>query len=161
MLCKTCGTPFEPKPWPTTKHIYCSVACIKRAWYERNKARVNAQAKQWCRDNPEKRLEVQQRWNAKAATKAYKRAWQKAHYAEWYARIKAEGGMTFAQEPSSAKFDGMPRSAIAAGVVDFILPPAEIARQVIKDPIKSVYFHVGPAQKACHMRSTAGFPATG
>ena len=45
--------------------------------------------------------------------------------------IKAEGGMTFAQEPRSAKFDGMPRSAIAAGVVDFVLPPAEIARQVI------------------------------
>ena len=45
--------------------------------------------------------------------------------------IKAEGGMTFAQEPSSAKFDGMPRSAIAAGVVDFVLPPAKIARQVI------------------------------
>src|SRR5207248_11503781 len=37
--------------------------------------------------------------------------------------VKAEGGVTFAQEPSSAKFDGMPRSAIAAGVVDFVLPP--------------------------------------
>jgi hypothetical protein len=28
--------------------------------------------------------------------------------------VKAESGITFAQEPSSAKFDGMPRSAIAA-----------------------------------------------
>lgn len=45
--------------------------------------------------------------------------------------IKAEGGITFAQEPRSAKFGGMPRSAIAAGVVDFVLPPAEIARQMI------------------------------
>ena len=46
--------------------------------------------------------------------------------------IKAEGGVTFAQEPSSAKFDGMPRSAIAAGVVDFVLPPAEIAKRVVR-----------------------------
>ncbi len=46
--------------------------------------------------------------------------------------VKAEGGITFAQEPSSAKFDGMPRSAIAAGVVDFVLPPQEIARRLIR-----------------------------
>jgi PAS domain S-box-containing protein len=44
--------------------------------------------------------------------------------------VKAEGGITFAQEPSSAKFDGMPLSAIAAGVVDFVLAPAEIAKRL-------------------------------
>ena len=43
--------------------------------------------------------------------------------------IKAEGGITFAQN-ESAKFDGMPRNAIAAGVVDFVLPPDEIAREL-------------------------------
>ena len=32
--------------------------------------------------------------------------------------IKAEGGIAFAQDPASAKCDGMPRSAIAAGGVD-------------------------------------------
>jgi two-component system CheB/CheR fusion protein len=46
--------------------------------------------------------------------------------------IKAEGGITFAQDPSSAKFDGMPRSAIASGAVDFVLPPEEIAKQLVK-----------------------------
>jgi two-component system CheB/CheR fusion protein len=45
--------------------------------------------------------------------------------------IKAEGGITFAQEPSSAKFDGMPSSAIAAGAVDFVLPPEAIAQQLV------------------------------
>ena len=45
--------------------------------------------------------------------------------------IKAAGGITFAQEVRTAKFDGMPRSAIAAGVVDFVLPPAGIARQLV------------------------------
>ena len=45
--------------------------------------------------------------------------------------IKAAGGITFAQEMRTAKFDGMPGSAIAAGVADFILPPAGIARQLV------------------------------
>ncbi len=43
--------------------------------------------------------------------------------------IKSEGGITFAQD-ESARFDGMPRSAISGGAVDFILPPEEIAREV-------------------------------
>jgi two-component system CheB/CheR fusion protein len=34
--------------------------------------------------------------------------------------IKAESGMTIAQDPQSAKYQGMPRSAIAAGVVDVV-----------------------------------------
>ena len=34
--------------------------------------------------------------------------------------IKAESGMTIAQDPQSAKFDGMPRAAITAGVVDVV-----------------------------------------
>ena len=44
--------------------------------------------------------------------------------------IKAAGGATFAQERHTAKFESMPGSAIAAGVVDFELPPAGIARQL-------------------------------
>ena len=50
--------------------------------------------------------------------------------------IKAEGGITFAQDSGSARYDGMPRSAIAAGVVDFILSPEEIARELDRlDPV--------------------------
>lgn len=45
--------------------------------------------------------------------------------------IKAEGGLTFAQDQNSAKFDGMPRNAIAAGVVDFVLSPEEIAGELV------------------------------
>jgi PAS domain S-box-containing protein len=46
--------------------------------------------------------------------------------------IKDEGGITLAQEPASAKFDGMPRSAIAAGCVDLILPPERIAAKLAR-----------------------------
>ncbi|MCP5144625.1 MAG: PAS domain S-box protein [Gammaproteobacteria bacterium] len=40
--------------------------------------------------------------------------------------IKAAGGITMAQEPTSAKYDGMPRAAILTGSVDLIVPPAKI-----------------------------------
>ncbi|HNV28975.1 MAG TPA: chemotaxis protein CheB [Cyclobacteriaceae bacterium] len=45
--------------------------------------------------------------------------------------IKHEGGLTFAQD-SSAKFSSMPKSAIAAGVVDYILSPKEIALELAR-----------------------------
>ena len=37
--------------------------------------------------------------------------------------------MVLAQDPASAKFDGMPRSAIATGSVDFVLSPEGIAAE--------------------------------
>jgi two-component system CheB/CheR fusion protein len=43
--------------------------------------------------------------------------------------IKAEGSITFAQN-DTAKFDAMPRSAIAAGAVDFVLAPQGIAHEL-------------------------------
>ena len=45
--------------------------------------------------------------------------------------IKAEGGITFAQD-ESARYDSMPRSAIAAGCVDFVLPPERIAQELAR-----------------------------
>ncbi|MGD8569723.1 MAG: chemotaxis protein CheB [Gammaproteobacteria bacterium] len=44
--------------------------------------------------------------------------------------IKAEGGITFSQDETSAKFDGMPHAAIATGCVDFIMPPDQIAEEL-------------------------------
>jgi two-component system, chemotaxis family, CheB/CheR fusion protein len=45
--------------------------------------------------------------------------------------IKGEGGMVMAQDPATTEFDGMPRNAIATGLVDYELPPAEMAAQLI------------------------------
>ncbi len=47
--------------------------------------------------------------------------------AEGLREIKAAGGITIAQDPSTARYDGMPRAAIATGLVDLVLPPEEIA----------------------------------
>ena len=46
--------------------------------------------------------------------------------------VKGEGGMVMVQDPESAKYDGMPRNAIATGLVDYILPPEKMADQLIR-----------------------------
>jgi two-component system, chemotaxis family, CheB/CheR fusion protein len=48
------------------------------------------------------------------------------------AEIHAQGGITFAQEEQTAKYDGMPHSVIAAGCVDYVLPPRGIARELAR-----------------------------
>ncbi len=45
--------------------------------------------------------------------------------------IKGEGGMVMVQSPASTEYDGMPRSAIATGLVDYQLLPAEMPAQII------------------------------
>ncbi|MBC7755849.1 MAG: PAS domain-containing protein [Bdellovibrio sp.] len=45
--------------------------------------------------------------------------------------IKGEGGMVMVQELTSTEFDGMPRSAIATGLVDFELPPAAMPAKLL------------------------------
>ncbi len=52
--------------------------------------------------------------------------------AQGLATVKAAGGITFAQDLASAKFEGMPQHAIATGCVDFVLPPAAIAIELGK-----------------------------
>ena len=54
--------------------------------------------------------------------------------------IKENGGMVMIQEPSTAKFDGMPNSAITSGNADFILPPKRMHEELFKfineEPVK-------------------------
>ncbi len=45
--------------------------------------------------------------------------------------INAAGGLLIAQEPTNAKFDGMPRSVISTGLVDAILPIEDIAARIV------------------------------
>src|SRR6267143_1186593 len=46
--------------------------------------------------------------------------------------IKAEGGITIAQDEKSAKYYDLPRSAVAAGFVDIILAPKDIAQELTR-----------------------------
>ena len=46
--------------------------------------------------------------------------------------IKAEGGITLAQDPVSARHRDMPTAAIETGCVDFVLPPAAIGQELAR-----------------------------
>ncbi|MDB5884545.1 MAG: signal transduction histidine kinase with CheB and CheR [Polaromonas sp.] len=48
------------------------------------------------------------------------------------ARVKEAGGITLAQEPKDAEFDGMPKAAIATGMVDFILTAPAMAQRLVE-----------------------------
>lgn len=45
--------------------------------------------------------------------------------------IKEAGGMVMSQAPETADYDGMPQSAIATGLVDYVLPPAAMPEQIV------------------------------
>jgi two-component system CheB/CheR fusion protein len=48
-------------------------------------------------------------------------------------RIKEVGGITIAQKPKEAQHEGMPRSAIETGMVDWVLPVAEMPRRLLEN----------------------------
>jgi two-component system CheB/CheR fusion protein len=68
--------------------------------------------------------------------------------------IKAEGGIVLAQEPQTAAFQGMPRSAIGTGVVDLVLPPDKMPEALlslashpyVRQPAKAVEEATPPEQ---------------
>jgi two-component system CheB/CheR fusion protein len=67
--------------------------------------------------------------------------------------VKAAGGITFAQDPRTAKFDSMPRAAITTGAVDLILPPAQIAEELLRitgQPLTAEQFAVIDREEAGH-----------
>ena len=67
--------------------------------------------------------------------------------------IKGEGGMVMVQSPDSAEYDGMPRNAIATGLVDYVMPPAEMPAQLITYAAHS--FNDGARQPAGPEEKTA------
>ena len=47
-------------------------------------------------------------------------------------QIKESGGVVLAQEPQDAEYDGMPRNAIATGLVDIVVPVAEMPARILQ-----------------------------
>jgi two-component system CheB/CheR fusion protein len=68
-------------------------------------------------------------------------------------QVANEGGMTIAQEPANARYDSMPRSAIATGVIDHVLTPSQMAEELLA--------YVGHVEHLAAEESKAtGFDAT-
>ena len=77
--------------------------------------------------------------------------------------ILGAGGITFAQEPATAKFDGMPSSAIQAGYVSHILPVETIpgvlisgAHNLILQPPKPIIALSGINRILMQLRTSTG-----
>ncbi|MDX1653650.1 MAG: CheR family methyltransferase, partial [Candidatus Competibacteraceae bacterium] len=54
--------------------------------------------------------------------------------------IKEQGGLVLVQDPQEAEYDGMPRSAIQSGQVDFILPVEQMPRMLLEF-VRQPYVH--------------------
>ena len=65
--------------------------------------------------------------------------------------IVGAGGVSFVQEPSSAKFDGMPSSAIRAGFATHVLPVEELPKAILAGA------HALVVREATHPETEAGF----
>jgi two-component system CheB/CheR fusion protein len=70
--------------------------------------------------------------------------------------IKAEGGIAFAQD-ESARYDSMPRNAIAAGCVDFVFSPENIAKELARIA-KHPYLTARKAGKKKNAKAISGVP---
>jgi len=68
--------------------------------------------------------------------------------AEGLKAIRAEGGITFAQDEKSAKYDGMPRAAAATGCVDFVGSPRAIAGELSRISRHPYVNHAHPGKTA-------------
>ncbi len=68
--------------------------------------------------------------------------------------VKGELGMAMVQDPQSAKYDGMPRSAVATDLVDYILPPEKMAGQLVK-----YVQHVGQKALPAHHPADDALPS--
>jgi two-component system CheB/CheR fusion protein len=52
--------------------------------------------------------------------------------------VKGEGGLVLVQDPKTAKYDGMPGSAAATGLADYVLPPEQMPSYLlayVKSPV--------------------------
>ena len=69
--------------------------------------------------------------------------------------IKAVGGITLAQKPETAEYDGMPRAAINAGVADLVLSPREIGEELLRIASSPYVRHAEPHEKSAELEPNA------
>lgn len=70
--------------------------------------------------------------------------------------IKAAGGYTFAQDPSTAKYDGMPRSALGSGAADYSLAPKAIAAELARIALRHGHNAVDRTVPELHVQDQLG-----
>ena len=67
--------------------------------------------------------------------------------------VRGEGGLVIAQSPETADYDGMPISAISAGMVDYVLAPMNMPEQLL-DYVRRDFRHPAQAERPAHVDSS-------
>lgn len=67
--CVQCGDDFPTPVWPNVKQIHCSRKCRYAYYRARNRERLNADSRQWCKDNPDTRRAVCKKYSQSAKGK--------------------------------------------------------------------------------------------
>jgi two-component system CheB/CheR fusion protein len=75
--------------------------------------------------------------------------------------IRAQGGLTIAQDPTEAEYDSMPAHAIKTGMVDWVLPVAEIAPKLIEFVRNENRMQLPPEEPAAQTRDAKVADAPG
>lgn len=60
--------------------------------------------------------------------------------------IKKQGGFIIAQEPHTAKYDGMPLASIETGDVDLVLPPEKMGEEILEHFLNPGHIRIKPAE---------------
>jgi len=68
--------------------------------------------------------------------------------------IKEKGGVVLVQDPATAKFNGMPRSAIDAGLADIVAPVEELPRRILAYLQRAPLVH--PAEQPLEGKTQSG-----
>lgn len=79
MDCLYCQSPVPP-----SRRRYCSKPCMTRHYQDRNRSRINAVSRAWCRRNPKARKRSYTKYQQENAKVIYQR--NKWRQAEWYSR---------------------------------------------------------------------------
>lgn len=76
-------------------------------------------------------------------------------------RVKERGGLTIAQDPDDAQYDEMPRNAIETGMVDWILPVAQMPARLMKLLRNEGKIHLPSIHPPAHANGSANGGANG
>ena len=73
--CEVCAVEFEVKPWPATRHMYCSKRCLHAAYRVRNADQIKERMKNWACLNKDNRRAICKKYDQSAKGKKKAKEW--------------------------------------------------------------------------------------
>lgn len=74
--CEVCSVQFEVKPWPATRHMYCSRKCLHAAYRARNANQIKERMKTWACLNRDHRRAILKKYEQSEKGKRKSKQWR-------------------------------------------------------------------------------------